>query len=107
MRGFAHASEPTQTHTLPLSHTHTSSPPTTHTHIHCIYTITRSKFSEIDRLEEQIAALVGESRGFFETEEELQERAKVSVFVGGEGVVDDGGVGGVWVKGVGGWELDA
>lgn len=35
------------------------------------------KFSEMDRLEEQIAALVFESKTFFETEEELEARVKV------------------------------
>jgi hypothetical protein len=36
------------------------------------------KFSEIDRLEEQIAALVFESKTFFETDEELEARVKVT-----------------------------
>lgn len=35
-----------------------------------------SKFSEIDRLEEQVAGLVAESKGFFETDAEVEERAK-------------------------------
>ncbi len=49
--------------------TYSTNQPNTHT--------PHSKFSEIDRLEEQVAALVQESRGFFETDEELEARAKV------------------------------
>lgn len=37
------------------------------------------KFSEIDRLEEQIATLVFESKTFFETDEELEARVKVHI----------------------------
>ena len=49
---------------------------TSHTHPHTFLHPHTSKFSEIDRLEEQIAALVQESKGFFETDAELEERAK-------------------------------
>jgi hypothetical protein len=53
---------------------------------------TNRKFSEIDRMEESIATLIQESRGFFETDAELEERAKVNWRVLGDlrawGVVD-------------------